>query len=99
MTTKALREYAQKSLELRTALRGAMQFGNLREEKRLHYELVTNNAVIVDALIDYLERQEKSERNHEASGDTKLGVAINGNIDIAKDSPVETNRGHGFWHK
>lgn len=93
MDIKTLKQYAARSLELRTALRGAMQFGNVSEEKRLNYELVTNNALIVDALIDFLERQEKSGRNPE------VGIPIDRNVNVIKHPSVDPNSGNGRWNK
>lgn len=93
MTLTDIKKLTDKTLQLRTDLIAATKFRNKEAERRLHLELTANNAVVVDALIDYL------ERNKHSGGDTEIGVAVDRNVNVIKHPAVDPNSGNGRWNK
>lgn len=83
-----LEQLVQYSLRLRTDLRGAMEFGNTQEEKRLTFLLSANNSRVVDAVADFLERIKKVQaRRVLTEGDTNVNVTKHTPIDLSSYRP------------
>jgi hypothetical protein len=98
MSTRAkLKELSQHSLELRTALQGAMQFKNAAAEKEILYKLSANNALVVDAVVDYLARLEYLEQVQDPypqrvipAGDTDVKVTKHTPINLSGPGGIGT---------
>lgn len=82
-----IKDLSKLSLELRTHLMAAQKFNNQSEINKYSYQLIYNNARIVDQVIDILERVEKSYTNNVISSPIPSDVDITEYTPMNFDSP------------
>lgn len=76
------RDKTDKTRQLRGQLQAARNSNNLNAIKEYSFKLAVNNAEIVDMLMDFLERVEKSDT------DGSIASAINSAIHVQQNAPV-----------